>query len=176
MRSEEEAAYQAAAEAVVASEFGAEVFGLEIRAVDSTTGMEDWQGRCLRAGGVLEFVGTDNNGIDKYAMYAGEDALADRIRRIGMCRLAPLAGYELLTGQADPFVDLPTIMSRIPTGELSGDQEDENALIAEYLEQCKEAVRNKWSVVQALAHRLLDRRSLNAVERDMIESCGSGIS
>ena len=160
MRSKEEAAYQAAAEAVVASEFGAEVFGLEIRPVDATTGMEDWRGRCLRAGGVLEFGAEE---IDEYAMYAGEDAFADRIRRIAMCRLAPLAGHELLTGRSDPFVD-PTIISEIPSGHISGDSEEESALLTAYLEQCKEAVRSRWPMVQALAQRLLPRRSLNAVE------------
>ena len=53
----------------------------------------------------------------EYGMYAGEDALAERISRIGMCLLAPLAGHELLSGQPDPFVDLPTLMSKIPTGD-----------------------------------------------------------
>ena len=116
-------------------------------------------------------------------MYAGEDALADRIRRIGMCQLAPLAGSALLTGQEDPYID-PAIISKIPTGDISGaipegevvevevegevDEVDveEDDLLHEYLEQCKELVRSRWSVVEALAQRLLSQRSrsLKAVE------------
>ena len=41
MRTKEKAACQAA-EAVVASEFGAEVFGLRIKSVDSMIGMDEW--------------------------------------------------------------------------------------------------------------------------------------
>lgn len=172
MRTEEEAAYQAAAEAVVASEFGAEVFGLRIKSVDSEIGMEDWQGRCLRAGGVLEFrTGFE---IDEYGMYAGEDALVDRIRLIGMSLLAPLAGHELLSGEPDPFVDIGAILHKIPTGYISGNQEDEDALIAGYLEQGKELLRSRWSLVQALAQRLLPRRSLNVVEiAEVLEVSGT---
>ena len=111
----------------------------------------------------MEF-GTDNEGIDKYDMHAGEEALADRIRRIGMCRLASLAGHVLLPGNNDKYADLPSILSRIPTGEVSGDPEEENALITDYFEQSEELLRSRWSIVQALAQRLLPRRSLNAVE------------
>jgi hypothetical protein len=164
LRSEEEAAYQAAAEAVVASEFGAEVFGLEIKSVDpkmATMGVEDWKGRCLRAGSVLEF--RTESEKDEYGIYAGEDALADRIRRIGMCRLAPFGGSALLTGQEDPFID-PAIISKIPTGDISGDEDEENALLTAYFEQSKELVRSKRSVVEALAQRLLSRGSLSTVE------------
>jgi hypothetical protein len=42
LRTKEKAACQAAAEAVVASEFGAEVFGLRIKSVDSMIGMDEW--------------------------------------------------------------------------------------------------------------------------------------
>ena len=164
MRSREEAAYQAAAEAVVATEFGAEVFGLEIKSVDpkmATMGVEDWKGRCLRAGAVLEF--RTESEKDEYGIYAGEDALADRISRIGMCRLAPFGGSALLTGQEDPFID-PAIISKIPTGDVSGDEDEENALLTAYFEQSKGLVRSKRSVVEALAQRLLHRGSLNAVE------------
>lgn len=162
LRSEEEAAYQAAAEAVVASEFGAEVFGLEIRAVDPKMGVEAWQGWCLRRGGDLEF--STPNEKDLYAVDAGEDALDARIRRMGMCRYAHLAGPELLTGETDEFADHPAIVSKIPTGDIAGDEYEEERLLTEYREQSKELVRSRWSVVEALAQRLLPRRSLNAVE------------
>ena len=148
----------------------------------ATMGVEDWKGRCLRAGGVLEF--RTESEKDEYGIYAGEDALADRIRRIGMCQLAPFGGSALLTGQEDPFID-PAIISKIPTGDISGhipegevvevEDEDEvveveevdveeDDLLHEYLEQCKELVRTRWSVVEALAQRLLHRGWLNAVE------------
>jgi hypothetical protein len=169
----EEAAYQAAAEAVVASEFSAEVFGLEIRPVDPMIGADDWRGRCLRAGGVLEF-GTENDGIDEYDMYAGKDALADRIRRISMCRLAPLAGFELLNGQSyrSDELDLPAMVSKIPIEEMDVDLEGEiryadwekDADLTGYVEQSKEVARSRWSVIQSLAQRLLSQRALNAIE------------
>jgi len=165
LRTEEQAAYQAAAEAVVASEFGAEVFGLEIKPVVpmmAARGMEDWKGRCLRAGGVLEF--DTINEIYDYGAYAGEDALADRIRRLGMCLFAPLAGYELLTGKTDKGADLEAIIKKIPTGAIADDWNHEEALLNEYFEQCQEAVESRQSVVQALAQRLLPRRSLKAEE------------
>lgn len=161
MRSEEVAAYQAAAEAVVATELGAQVYGLEIKPVDPTIGIEDWRGRCLRAGGVLEF-GTINE-IHDYATYAGEVALVDRVRRIGMCKLAHLAGPQLLTGQPDPFADVRKF-NAIPTGAIADDPDDEEALLREYFEKSTEALRSRWSLVQALAQRLVTQRSLKAVE------------